>query len=228
MAAGVTAIAAVILAGGKGERLGGVNKALLEIGGERLIDRACRVLRGLRSRAAGGRRQLASRSTGYARSPTLPRDYAGPLAGVAAAVAALDDDPSCNGCSASRSTPRSSRAIFSRALYRSLADADVVHRLLRRTGLSDQCALAARGDPQPARRPCATAPRRTASSASPRACEPSASTMPATLADDPFANANTPEDLDNLRLARPSADSRGELPLGKGNQILYTGAAFGP
>ena len=38
--AGLSPIAAVILAGGKAERLGGLNKALIEIGGLRLVDRA--------------------------------------------------------------------------------------------------------------------------------------------------------------------------------------------
>jgi len=41
-----TRIAAVILAGGRGERLGGVNKALIDFGGEALIDRALRVVAG--------------------------------------------------------------------------------------------------------------------------------------------------------------------------------------
>ena len=44
MAADLSRAAAVVLAGGRGERLGGRNKALLEIGGERLVDRALRIV----------------------------------------------------------------------------------------------------------------------------------------------------------------------------------------
>ena len=49
----MTRVAAVILAGGKGERLGGVNKALLTIGGERFIDRAMGAIDGCS--ASGGK-----------------------------------------------------------------------------------------------------------------------------------------------------------------------------
>src|SRR3569623_866894 len=83
-----TRIAAVILAGGRGERLGGANKAEIVFDGERLIDRALRV-------AAGCDPMLiAVGPTGYIPPhgraiPDLPTDYAGPLAGVAAAIDAL-------------------------------------------------------------------------------------------------------------------------------------------
>jgi molybdenum cofactor guanylyltransferase len=36
----MTVVAAVILAGGRGERLGGINKALVEIGGMTLLQHA--------------------------------------------------------------------------------------------------------------------------------------------------------------------------------------------
>ncbi len=84
-------IAAVILAGGKGERLGGIVKANLVIGGERLIDRVTRAIAGSVSTiliAHGGAdpRALAldPRQTAI---PDLAADYGGPLAGVAAAAA---------------------------------------------------------------------------------------------------------------------------------------------
>jgi molybdopterin-guanine dinucleotide biosynthesis protein A len=41
----VEAVTAVVLAGGRGTRLGGVNKALLEIGGRRVIDRLLEAVR---------------------------------------------------------------------------------------------------------------------------------------------------------------------------------------
>lgn len=78
-------IAAVILAGGRGERLGGVNKAEVMFGGERLIDRALRVGSGCDPIL------VAVGPTSYVPPggrtvPDLQTDYAGPLAGVAAAV----------------------------------------------------------------------------------------------------------------------------------------------
>lgn len=84
----MTRIAAVILAGGKGERLGGTNKALLAIGGERFVDRAMAVTVtvGCAPRLlAVGRRHFAA-PEGLTQILDLDTDYGGPLAGVAAAV----------------------------------------------------------------------------------------------------------------------------------------------
>jgi molybdopterin-guanine dinucleotide biosynthesis protein A len=89
----MTRIAAVILAGGKGERLGGVNKALLTIGNERFIDRAMAVT------AVCSPRLLAVGRSGFDAPPDLIQvldlegDYGGPLAGVAAAVDHLKSEP---------------------------------------------------------------------------------------------------------------------------------------
>jgi molybdopterin-guanine dinucleotide biosynthesis protein A len=82
-------VAAVILAGGRGERLGGVIKANLTTGGRRLLERVSAALAdadtvlvstGSFDRSALGllRDQIAL--------PDLATDYAGPLAGLAAAV----------------------------------------------------------------------------------------------------------------------------------------------
>jgi molybdopterin-guanine dinucleotide biosynthesis protein A len=81
-------IAAVILAGGRGERLGGVNKALVDFGGERLIDRALRVTVGCDPVlvAVGPSGYVPPVGRGI---PDLPGDYGGPLAGMAAAVESL-------------------------------------------------------------------------------------------------------------------------------------------
>jgi molybdopterin-guanine dinucleotide biosynthesis protein A len=82
----MTSIAAVILAGGKGERLGGVNKALLTIGNDRFIDRAMAATARCTPRLlAVGRTPFAS-PAGLIPVPDLETDYAGPLAGVAAAA----------------------------------------------------------------------------------------------------------------------------------------------
>jgi molybdopterin-guanine dinucleotide biosynthesis protein A len=91
-------LAAVILAGGRGDRLGGVDKARLKVGGERLIDRVAESL----SRQATT--ILVASGTPESRQGTLPADaiavgdiaadFGGPLAGIAAAVAWLQANPS--------------------------------------------------------------------------------------------------------------------------------------
>ena len=88
----MTRIAAVILAGGRGERLGGVNKALLDVGGEQLVDRALRVVGGCDPVLLSvGQNDFALAGPIHVRD--LASDYAGPLAGVAAAVDYLVNDP---------------------------------------------------------------------------------------------------------------------------------------
>lgn len=83
-------IAAVILAGGKGERLGGTIKANIRIGGMPLLERVTRALSGHVSTilvAHGGHDPLAmGLGAQQIPIPDLPADYGGPLAGLAAAV----------------------------------------------------------------------------------------------------------------------------------------------
>ena len=83
------ALAAVILAGGSGNRLGGVSKASLKVGGETLLHR---VVRGLDSATivllAGGARASLPLPEGVVPVVDVQRD-AGPVAGLAAAVSAL-------------------------------------------------------------------------------------------------------------------------------------------
>lgn len=81
----------VIIAGGKGERLGGVRKAELRIGGRRLIDRVADGLGEMESLIVSvgpvddGRRSLAGATV----ITDLDSPVGGPLAGLAAAVASL-------------------------------------------------------------------------------------------------------------------------------------------
>ncbi|HWA18954.1 MAG TPA: molybdenum cofactor guanylyltransferase [Devosia sp.] len=82
-------IAAAILAGGRGERLGSVNKALLDVGGRRIIDRVLTALAGLEPILICAGPNSFPADIGVALVTDLPTPYAGPLAGVAAAVAAL-------------------------------------------------------------------------------------------------------------------------------------------
>lgn len=87
----MSAIHGVILAGGRGERLGGVRKADLRIGGTRLIDRVMAQLTPIQQPV------LVSLADGV--EPALPTGtvpiydldgaHGGPLAGLAAAVAAV-------------------------------------------------------------------------------------------------------------------------------------------
>ncbi|SFD34086.1 molybdenum cofactor guanylyltransferase [Devosia psychrophila] len=85
---------AVIIAGGKGDRLGGVRKADLLVGGIRLVDRVAQALGAVQAPvmiAVGpqddGRR---ARSDSIAVSD-LAAPVGGPLAGLAAAIAALHE-----------------------------------------------------------------------------------------------------------------------------------------
>jgi molybdopterin-guanine dinucleotide biosynthesis protein A len=84
-------LAAVILAGGHGARLGGVIKANIEIGGTRLLERVSDALGSLPATAlvahgGFGPEQLGL-LPGQIPVADLAADYGGPLAGVAGAVA---------------------------------------------------------------------------------------------------------------------------------------------
>ncbi|HEY0032402.1 MAG TPA: NTP transferase domain-containing protein [Devosia sp.] len=85
---------ALIIAGGQGRRLGGVRKADIRIGGKRLIERVAERLEG-----AAHTRQVATGPVqdewllpqGWAQVSDLAERPGGPLAGLVAAVAALQE-----------------------------------------------------------------------------------------------------------------------------------------
>jgi molybdopterin-guanine dinucleotide biosynthesis protein A len=198
-------IAAVILAGGRGERLGGVNKAMLEIGGIRLIDRVRTALTGCAPvLVASGRTPFGV--DGLQSVADLDSDYAGPLAGVAAAVAALADLDVDWLLSVAVDTPFFPADFAGRAAALSDgADAvlgcfggqDYPTNALWRLG-------ALRG-----------LPRDIGNGSAPRSLRRLAASVrtvrldySGVVSEDPFANANTPEDLENLRL-RDSRTTRG-------------------
>jgi molybdopterin-guanine dinucleotide biosynthesis protein A len=80
-------ILGVILAGGKGRRLGGLNKALIAVGGEPLLDRARAALHVAESIAlAGGSTMNEASASGLELLPDAAPD-AGQLAGLAAGLA---------------------------------------------------------------------------------------------------------------------------------------------
>jgi molybdopterin-guanine dinucleotide biosynthesis protein A len=78
--------AAVILSGGRGQRLGGADKATLELGGRSLLDRALVAVADAAEVVVVGPEVATSRPVAFTReSPP----GSGPLAGLAAGVAAL-------------------------------------------------------------------------------------------------------------------------------------------
>ena len=88
------AITGVILAGGKGRRLGGQDKGWVTLHGRPLVEH---VIAGLapqvdRVLINANRNQDRYRALGYAVVDDPIADYAGPLAGFAAAMAAAGDD----------------------------------------------------------------------------------------------------------------------------------------
>lgn len=83
---------AIIIAGGRGERLGGVRKADLRLGGRRLVDRVADELGPLASPlmlSVGPHDDGRGERTGSIRVTDLAAPVGGPLAGLAAAVASL-------------------------------------------------------------------------------------------------------------------------------------------
>lgn len=83
---------AVIIAGGRGERLGGVRKADLRIGGRRLVDLVIEALGAVAPPlmiSTGPRDDWRGLPGNAVAVPDLDADVGGPLAGLAAAIAAL-------------------------------------------------------------------------------------------------------------------------------------------
>jgi molybdopterin-guanine dinucleotide biosynthesis protein A len=82
--------AAVILTGGRGARLGGLDKASLEVDDRTLLDRALEAVAGAAEVVVVGPEQPVGRMVRFAREDPAG---GGPLAGLAAGVAALRSDP---------------------------------------------------------------------------------------------------------------------------------------
>jgi molybdopterin-guanine dinucleotide biosynthesis protein A len=189
--------AAVILAGGRGERLGGSNKAMLEIGGSRLIDRVRRAL------AMCDPVLVAAGSVPVALDGALTvsdpeGDYAGPLAGVAAAVAALAGAAPGWLLSVAVDTPFFPADFLGRA--RALSDhVDVVVGCFGEQDYPTNALWRLET--------IATLPADVRNGVAPHSLRRLAAGLRSARLDyasvaseDPFANANTPEDLVNLRL----------------------------
>jgi molybdopterin-guanine dinucleotide biosynthesis protein A len=200
----MTRIAAVILAGGKGERLGGVNKALLTIGDERFIDRAMTVTAGCDPRLLAVGRSGFGAPAELVQVLDLDTGYAGPLAGVAAAVDHLSGQPV--------------DLLFSLAVDSPLLPRDFLARALPL--LETAAVVIARYGPQdyPTNavwrlRAISDLPHAIRAGTAPHSLKRLAEGLGAARLDyaplmdsDPFRNANTPEDLAFLREAAGRGD----------------------
>ena len=195
-------IAGVILAGGRGERLGGADKALLSVGGRRLIDRVAEVL-GICSPllvAYGPPRTAPDYGIdGLTPVGDLVAEYGGPLAGVAAAAALLE------------ATGSHAEFLVVAAVDAPFLPTDFVARLLDGIGPAP-CALAAyAGQPYPTNsiwrlEALRGLPAGVRDGTAPHSLKRLAGMLggttiewPASAGGDPFANANTPEELAELR-----------------------------
>jgi molybdopterin-guanine dinucleotide biosynthesis protein A len=201
----VTRIAAVILAGGRAERLGGINKAMIEIGGQRLIDRALAAVHGCDPiMLSVGHVDFSIPGTIAVADLATP--YAGPLAGVAAAIDYLTAD--------------APDLLLSLAVDTPYFPADYVQRALFSLGQGGAMLAAYDGQDYPTNAlwrfdAVRDLPGQVRSGISPHslkrlaACVGAASLdYAAFTAEDPFGNANTPEDLEILR-ARAAGNQAG-------------------
>lgn len=203
--------AALILAGGRGERLGGAIKSELVVGGVRLLERAQVALAGCAPMLVGHGRidpALLRLPDAMVAVRDLDGDYAGPLAGFAGAMAYLNtlDAPP--------------ELLVSVAVDTPLLPADFVERLV--SGLDDGPAALASygGQSYPTNAIWRVArfrdlPQRVAAGTAPHSLKSLAAhaggvvvEWPVTNAGDPFANANTPEDLAELEQRAGAAAAR--------------------
>ena len=204
------AIVAVILAGGRGERLGGALKSGLVVGGTRLLERVAGVLSGASPLlVAHGRHdpELLGLSKAMVPVADLAGEYAGPLAGVAGAIA---------WCVAQPAPPL---FLLSVAVDTPFLPADFQPRLMASIG-DHAAALAAYGaQDYPTNalwrlQAIAALPQQIVAGTAPRSLKRLAAGLdavrvawPATASGDPFANANTPEELAALQRRAAGGDA---------------------
>jgi molybdenum cofactor guanylyltransferase len=211
-----TGIAGVILAGGGGTRLGGTIKATLEVGGRTLLERVRAPLArgaGLLLVAHGGIDPAALRLPAeLVAIPDLDADLRGPLAGLAAAVEWL-------------AAHRPDIAfLVSAAVDTPFLPEDFVARLGAAAQASGAAAVLASCDGQdyPTNAlwrlaALRTLPAQVREGSAPRslwllaaAMQAERAAWPAGPDGDPFANANTPEELAALRQRAAHIDGGGE------------------
>lgn len=192
-------VAAVILAGGRGERLGGVVKANIELGGTPLLERVTTALGPLpqpvlvaHGAIDPGRIGLLD---GQVPVPDLATDYGGPLAGLAGALAWH------------QAKGPGADALVSVAVDTPFLPTDFVEQLIETLGDADAAVAAYGGQSYPTNaiwRATAVAdlPARVVDGTAPRSLKRLAETLGAVACEwplgatgDPFSNVNTPEDL---------------------------------
>lgn len=203
MAQNQHSMAGLILAGGRGERLGGVIKSGLLVGGARLIDRVAQRLSGsapllvAHGRIDPARLEL---SAGMIAVPDFDTDYAGPLAGLAGAIAYL------GGLAAPP------ELLVCVAVDTPFLPEDFVARLAEQLGDAPAAIASYGGQPYPTNsiwrvERFLDLPQRVAAGTAPRSLKSLSAAAggidvpwPPDPAGDPFANVNTPADLAQLEL----------------------------
>lgn len=196
----------IVLAGGRGERLGGVIKANIRIGGVRLIERVAGAFGGAQNLLVAhgavppGRLGL----TGQIAVPDIDADYGGPLAGLAGAL---------EWCLAQ---PQMPEIVVTAAVDTPFLPAGFAQAMADALGEADALVSSHGGQDYPTNAAwrvgaIATLPARVRDASAPHslrrlAAELSAAALdwPAARGGDPFANANTPDDLKALE-ARATA-----------------------
>lgn len=195
---GPFSVAGLILAGGRGERLGGIIKSEIRVGGVRLLDRVATRLAGCRPiLVAHGRHAPESLRLppDLVPTPDLDSPYAGPLAGLAAAIAHLSaDDAPAN-------------VIICAAVDAPFLPADYVERLVTGLGAHDAAIASCAGQPYPTNSAWRVAafrelPAQLLAGTAPRSLKSLAAHADSVevawelaQSGDPFANINTPEEL---------------------------------
>lgn len=201
MAQNQHSIAGLILAGGRGVRLGGVIKSELAVGGVRLLDRVATRLGGCAPLlVAHGRIDPAALrlEAGMIAVPDLDGDYAGPLAGLAGAMAYLN------------TLTAPPERLISVAVDTPLLPVDFVERLANELGDRTAAIASYGGQPYPTNAIWRVdrfldLPERVAAGTAPRSLKSLSAQAggtsvewPISVAGDPFANVNTPENLAEL------------------------------
>ena len=191
-------IAGLILAGGRGERLGGAIKSELIVGGRRLFDRVAERLVGCSPLlVAHGRMApaLLHLPEAVVPIPDIEGDYAGPLAGLAAAMAWCAE------------APAPPEYLVSVAVDTPFLPADYVGRLRAAIGTHYVAMASYGGQPYPTNAIWRVArfldlPVQVTAATAPHSLKRLAGSVSTvivdwseTASDDPFANINTPEDL---------------------------------
>lgn len=192
--------ACVILAGGRGQRLGGVNKAFIEIGGQRLIDRVARVVGDCDPIVVSIGRMSPQTALlpGVRQVSDIQTDFGGPLAGVAAVIEVLDN---CN-C----------ELLLTVAVDTPFFPPDFLTRAMAALGGAPAIVAAYAGQPYPTNALWRLAslrglPDQIRNGSAPRSLKRLAEALGAARLDysdlspdDPFANINTAADLAAARL----------------------------